>query len=339
MKRPVRKKPVPKPRKATPKAHKALARRDTPVDMPLVPHATAPRPLGPPASSAGGSVLERLAMSQGIEAGYEVWQELREHHRAALARLADERRKLEHQGEFVLGAVRAVRDGGAQPGSEALTVTGGGLDAFLSDASQQLEAAKRELEAAAQASNEKWQTSFEQVRQDVLGRVTRTLKLAPPKLRLRLRALSADQRILHVDRPGPDESVLLCLLFTGKLPSRYGYLFDDSTDDLRTAPPQLYPDEGVAPDAVRPDPDALTALLKGPHPVLPVKGLLPFEVVTLSGVSLTARLVERGPVMEAEVADLLAFRNVLTRDEAERIAGYLLKLKLEGKLQLELLAE
>src|SRR5690348_8474555 len=81
-----------------------LARR---ADLPP-PRVTAPRPLGPPQAE---TVREGLARVEGIEAAYEQWQELREHHRAALARLADERRKLEQQGEFVLGAVRAARDG------------------------------------------------------------------------------------------------------------------------------------------------------------------------------------------------------------------------------------
>jgi hypothetical protein len=52
-----------------------------------------------------------------------------------------------------------------------------------------------------------------------------------------------------------------------------------------------------------------------------------------------ARLVERGPVMEAEIAEASGFRNILTRDEAEQIAGYLLKLKLDGAIDLELIAE
>ncbi|MBK7863326.1 MAG: hypothetical protein IPJ65_32945 [Archangiaceae bacterium] len=306
----------------------ALARQTAERPAPRV---TAPRPLGPPqAASVGESLLRR----EGIEAAYERWQELREHHRAALARLDDERRKLDQQGEFVLGAVRAARDGASAPAPhDAALQPRGGLDDFLGEASKKLEQARRELEAAAQASAAKWEESFAAVRAEVRQRVQRQLELVRPGVRLRLRALAGDQRILHVDRPGADEAVLLCFLFTGKLPSRYGFLFDDSTDDLREAPPTLYAEEGVLPAHVRPDAHALEALLEQKGEVIPLKGMLPLRLPTL------LRLLERGPVMEVEVQDGAGFRNVLQREEAERIAGHLLKMKLEGWLQLELLAE
>lgn len=321
------------PRVTAPKRASApLARRttSTTVEVPA-PHVTAPRPLGPPAA---GVLLERVGRVDGIEAAYEVWQELREHHRAALARLADERRKLDQQGEFILGTVRAARDSASGPSNgSALAVKGNGLDEYLHQASRQLEQAKKELEAAAEASAAKWEESFAAVRAEVRARVQRQLQLVKPKVRLRLRALAGDQRILHVDRPSADEAVLLCYLFTGKLPSRYGYLFDDSTDDLRETPPTLYAEEGVLPAHVRPDPHALEQLLDAKSEVIPLKGMLPLRLPMM------LRLLERGPVMEAELADGTGFRNLLAREEAERIAGHLLKMKLEGWLQLELLAE
>jgi hypothetical protein len=315
-----------------PKSTHALAQRAKAAPPPNV---TAPRPLGPPQAS---TVREGLARVQGIEAAYEQWQELREHHRAALARLADERRKLEQQGQFVLGAVRAARDGskGNEPPEAkngTLQLEGSGLDEFLSDASRKLEQAKRELEAAAEASAARWEESFAALRADLRQRVQRQLQLVKPKVRLRLRALAGDKRILHIDRVSADEAVLLCFLFTGKLPSRYGFLFDDSTEDLRDAPPTLYAEEGVLPAHVRPDARALEALLEKKGEVIPLKGMLPMRLPMM------LRLLERGPVMEVEIADGTGFRNVLERDEAERIAGHLLKLKLEGWLQLELLAE
>ncbi len=48
------------------------------------------------------------------------------------------------------------------------------------------------------------------------------------------------------------------------------------------------------------------------------------------------RMLQRGPVMEVEVAEGEAFRNILSREEAERFAGHLLRLKLEEKIELEL---
>lgn len=325
----------PKPKKAARRTEppRGAPRRDTPVEVPS-PHVTAPRPLGPPLQ---GALSERVLRSETLEAGYEVWEELREHHGAALARLADERRKLSLQGEFILGTVRAARDGSAAApapeGSTALAVQGNGLDDYLNEASRKLEQAKKELEAAASASAAKWQEAFAMVRAELRGRVQRQLTLVKPRLRLRLRALAGDKRILHLDRVGADEAVLLCFLFTGKLPSRYGFLFDDSTDDLRETPPTLYAEEGVLPAHVRPDPHALELLLDAKSEVLPLKGMLPMRLPMM------LRLLERGPVMEAEVADGVVFRNVLSREEAERVAGHLLKMKLDGWLELELLAE
>src|SRR6185436_4342215 len=143
----------------------ALVRHDTVPEIPA-PHVTAPRPLGPPQAT---TVIDRLAHVEGIEAAYDLWQELREHHRAALARLADERRKLDQQGEFMLGAVRAARDsapGGPTNGKE-LAAPGNALDAYVSEASSRLEQAKRELDAAAEASAAKWEDAFAAVRAEV----------------------------------------------------------------------------------------------------------------------------------------------------------------------------
>jgi hypothetical protein len=286
-----------------------------------LPHATAPRPLGPTGTTTS------LAHTQDIESAFDLWQEHREHHRAALARLEDERRKLSQQGEFVVGMVRAAR--GAS--SEALAVPTQ-LDAYHQQAADKLEAAKAALEEQAAASAKKWDEIFAEVRKEVRARVDRTLKHVHPMVRLRVRSLAGDKRILHVDRPGADEAVLLCVLFTGRLPSRYGFLFDDMTDDLQAAPPTMYAEEGV--QQVRPDAAALAALLAGNGEVLPLKAML-----VLQAGGAVARLVERGPVMEAEIAEAAGFRNILTRDESEQIAGYLLKLKLDGAIDLELIAE
>lgn len=306
------------PVKTRPRKAAAKAIRKVPP-----PHITAPRPLTPP-PSAGGA----LSRAQDIESAYDAWQELREHHRAALARLNDERRKLTDQGDFVVGAVRAAR-GEGDAGKLAVPNE---LDAFLGDASKKLEEAKRELDAAAEASAKKWEAAFAEVRAEVRSRVDRTLAHVKPKVRLRLRTLAGDRRVLHVDRVSPDEAVLLCRVFSGRLPSRYGFLFDDTTDDLSAAPPTLYAEEGNS--EIRPEAHVVAALFDAPGEVLPLKAML----VLKAGGALV-RLVERGPVMEAEIADGAGFRNLLTRDEAERIAGHLLKLKLEGVINLELVAD
>jgi hypothetical protein len=132
-----------------------------------------------------------------------------------------------------------------------------------------------------------------------------------------------------------DDAVLLLYVLTGRIPSRYDFLFDDSTDDVTLPPPPLYPDEGVGFAETRPGAQALAQRLRDMGPVLPVKGYLPVWVPRGSGEELFL-LRERGPVMEAELLDGDGFRSVLEREEAERLAGHLLRLKLEGRIELEL---
>ena len=140
------------------------------------------------------------------------------------------------------------------------------------------------------------------------------------------------------ERVSPDEAVLLLYALTGRIPSRYGFLFDDSTDDVMQPPQPLYPEEGVSPEQTRPDAAALRALVEAAHSVLPVKGFIPLQVPRADGGHDFVRLLQRGPVMEAELQDGAGFRSLLAREEGERIAGYLLRLKLTKKIELEISA-
>jgi hypothetical protein len=76
--------------------------------------------------------------------------------------------------------------------------------------------------------------------------------------------------------------------------------------------------------------------LTGTRDALPVKGIIPFFLPRAGGPASLLRLVERGPVMEVELADGEGWRNLLAADEAEALAGWLIKLKLEGRVELEL---
>jgi hypothetical protein len=76
--------------------------------------------------------------------------------------------------------------------------------------------------------------------------------------------------------------------------------------------------------------------VRAPGEVLPIKGFLPLFVPRPEGGEHFFRLLQRGPVMEVEVAEGEVFRNILSREEAERFAGHLLRLKLEEKIELEI---
>ncbi|XHF15085.1 hypothetical protein NR798_31405 [Archangium gephyra] len=285
--------------------------------------------------------LARVRSLETLEPAYDAWLELRRAYGAAQARFQEERERLEQQGSFLVGAVRAASQEraasvDAAPAAEpALAPVDGPMRDFLRQAEEKLTRAREALAQDEAESEARYQAAFEEIRATVKDRVRRYLAGSPPRLRLLLRKVGATRSILHVERVGGDAPVLLLYLFAGRIPSRHGFLFDDSTEDVALAPAPLYPEEGVAPGEVRPEAPALVARVRAPGEVLPVKGFLPVFVPRPEGGEDFFRLLQRGPVMEVEVAEGPGFRGVLTREESERFAGHLLRLKLEGRLELE----
>jgi hypothetical protein len=285
--------------------------------------------------------LARVRGLETLEPAYDAWLELRVAYAAARVRFQEERERLEQQGSFLVGAVRAANQERAAsvepaPAAEpALTSVDAPMRDFLRQAEEKLARAREVLAKDEADSEARYQAAFEEIRSTVKDRVRRYLAGSPPRLRLLLRKVGSTRAILHVERVGGDAPVLLLYLFAGRIPSRYGFLFDDSTEDVSLPPAPLYPDEGVVLGEVRPEAPALVARVRAPGDVLPVKGFLPVFVPRPEGGEDCFRLLQRGPVMEVEVAEGPGFRGVLTREESERFAGHLLRLKLEGRLELE----
>jgi hypothetical protein len=304
--------------------------RDTPVDTPAVTNArTAPAGalIEPPAPLPGlvgaGSLAGR---PETIEAAYEAWDDLREERRAVRATFESERTRLEEQGELFLGAVKAA----AHPMHDTpALVKASALAKMADDATVSWEASKAALDRRAADSEAALERATAAVVTELIRRVRAQAASVPPHLELMVRVLPDEHRILHARRPAPDGAVLLLHAMSGRVPTRYGFLFDDSTDDALLAPPTLYAEEGVASSRLKPS--ELVSVLSGLDRLWPLKGML-LQV----GTELIVRWLSRGAVLEAEVLDHDAFRNRLTRDEAERITGALLSMKLEGRLELEL---
>jgi hypothetical protein len=283
------------------------------------------------------AALARLRALETLESGYEAWLELKLEHAAFRARLREERERLDQQGSFLLGAVRAA--GLVPPVTpEAPGLVPPSLPAgdFVRDAEAKLATAREALTQREAEAEARYAEAFREIRATLEDRARRHLAASRPRLTLLLRKVGAERSILHVERVSGDTPVLLCFLFTGRIPSRHGFLLDDSTEDVALPPAPLYPDEGVAPADVRPDAAGLQARVRGEGEVVPVKGLLPLFVPRPGGGEDFFRLLQRGAVLEVEVAEGAAFRNILTREEAERFAGHLLRLKLEGRIDLEL---
>jgi hypothetical protein len=291
-------------------------------------------PVSGESSEGTHAALARLRGLETLETAYEAWLELKLEHSAARLRFKEERERLDQQGSFLVGAVRAAGIE-PKPGSEP-GILPAGADSFLRGAEARLSQAREELARKEADSEAFYQQVFTEIRTTITDRVRRYLTASRPSLKLLLRKVGATRSILHVARVGSDEGVLLCFLFTGRIPSRYGFLFDDSTEDVSLPPAPLYPDEGVDPHGTRPDATALAARIGAPGGALPLKGFLPVFVPRPESGEDFFRLLQRGPVMEVEVADGTTFRNILSREESERFAGHLLRLKLEEKIELEI---
>ena len=235
---------------------------------------------------------------------------------------------MSEQGGLLLGAVKAASV--SPTTTEAGLAKTNALDDFLVEAKQKLAAAHAQLDERARAAEQAFTSELLKVRDELRERVVRQSASVHPVFKLAIRVLAGERRILHAHRLGADESVIALYALSGRIPSRYGFLFDDSTDDALLAPPTLYPDEGIT-DVRGPIASALSSRAE----VWPVKGILPMTLPDGSWL----RWISRGAVLEAEVQDGEGFRNMLSHEEAERVTGLLLSHKLAGRLELELVRE
>lgn len=260
-----------------------------------------------------------------IESAYEAWDELRAELEQVRATFATERARLDQQGQLLLGAVSRVVPAA---GGEGLTRRSE-LEALSREAARGLSEARTELERRAAQAERALLASIEDVKAEVRARVARQAATAKPALELMIRVMPQDRRMLQLRRPSPDDAVTLLFAMTGRVPTRYGALFDDSTDDVLLPPQWLYADLGHR--ELRPKPSVLREWLIAEPEFWPVKTMIP--VLREAGLS---RWVARGAVLEAELADGDAFRSLLSVEEGEELTAELLRLKLAGRLGLEL---
>lgn len=273
--------------------------------------------------ATGESALARARSVETIEAAYAAWGELRLAASTIERQWAAERRRLDEQGRLLLGAAKVAL--GTAPAADAALAPG---NAFLVDAQQKLDAARSALEAGQQNAFDFFTAKLTELRAITRERVERFTTAQPPVVNLAVRALAGGQKILHLRRLTEDESVKLHFVLTGRIPSRYGFLLDDSADDLSLEPPTLYADEGVR--------DVRAPLdLQSLAEVWPVKGALRAPLPD----GRWMRWVSRGAVLEAELLEGAQGRNVLSATEAETITGALLALQISGRLVLQLVRD
>ncbi len=225
-----------------------------------------------------------------------------------------------------LGAQAKVMAGALKKLAEQITpAQGGDIEARLNAASEATRVESSQWQAALLAA-------FETARATLVTRAQRHAVLARPQLVVRVRSLPRGQALVHVDRLSAPEAISLCILLAGRVPTRFEFLGDDSQQSLERGFDFAY----AADLEARLGATDLTAaaMLRTPAQFIPVKAMIPLRAPADSGP--VFRFVSRGPVLEAEIAEGEAFRNVLQQSEAEAVAARLLELKLAGRVGLVL---
>ena len=276
--------------------------------------------------------IRALRSVETLEAAYASWAELRRDGAARKLRHLEELRRLDSEGKFLLGAIRAAGDIPVGSAPENAIV------AFSDDASQRLAAARAKAEDSARAEERAQEAGVRELIDLLEARVQRYLKQAPPSLVLWRRPMAGDRAVLHLAAPGPEASVLLLYLTTGQVAARLDFLSDDTTEAMNEAPPSFYNDPDGPQTPPRPPAPEFPALARPNGKVSPVKGFVPVFVPLTGGGEAFYRLLRRGPVLEAELLDGATglFRSVLTGPESELLAGQLLRWKLSGAVTLRL---
>lgn len=294
--------------------------------------------LGSAALTAGApSSPVPSASAETLEAAYAAWDSAREQRAQALARARAERERLEVEGRFLLGAARAAA--GAKPplvdGGAPALVAAAGLEALVVEAEARVSAGREALEQQLAGELSGCERACAEAEAAVISRVARYAAGVAVPVRLMLRPVGTARAVLHLGRLAPDEAVLLFHLLTGAVPSRHRFLEDEATEDLSLGAPPLYADAGVGPEELRPAPEALAARLVAGGPVLPVRGFIPLRLPAEGGGQALFRFLQRGPVLELERLQGGAFTSVLPLEQAEQVAGLLLRLRVEGRVLLD----
>jgi hypothetical protein len=251
---------------------------------------------------------------------------------AFAARLADEHRRLEDRRAYVLGSLSAARrflDDDAPEGGE-------GLVAVEDETRGQLEAAAREVEAWAEAEGAALDAAWDAAVSAVEDRCAAYLSHHVPEVRVTVHRLAGGRRIVHLARPTRDDAVLLCALLAGRPPLRHAFLEDDAVDAV-DGPVHLAVRTGdVDPEAVtNRGAEAEDALAGASAPrLLPIRAHLPVHLPKVEWPHL--RLMARGPVLELEArAEGAPYEHVVSEADAELFTGYLVSLRVRGRLAVE----
>ena len=146
--------------------------------------------------------------------------------------------------------------------------------------------------------------------------------------------MGPDQVIVQAESLSEEDAVLLLRVLFHRLPTRWGFFSDDGVEDFRLGAARLYPDEGVteiSPSDVELEEQSLRAGLD----FAPARLQIPIDIPRQAFPRF--RLIHHGPVAEVESRrEGQPYRQLMPREDAELLTGYLLSLKLSGTIELVL---
>lgn len=308
--------------------------------------------------------MNRLAKRGPVDIGaaYELWLEAQLEHAAAAAALAEEKRKIAERADIAVKSLEAAQqfEGRAPDGKGGKKAqgkangkgkgkTGAGkkptlarkdpLDAVVAEARKKAEAMVRDTQKSLAEALERATVEVTRREGELHALITRVLKVVRPRLVVKVIPVAGARAIVQAERLGEDEAVLLHAAWNqGRIPSRHAFFSDDTTEDALQAPARLYAEIGVV--EVRPGADGEEALYDDPaRKIVPAKGFIPLRLENNPWPRF--RLVNRGPVGEFECREdpARAYEHVMTRVHAELLAGWIIHLKMSGRLDAEVKVE
>ncbi|MGC4114290.1 MAG: hypothetical protein QM765_06675 [Myxococcales bacterium] len=291
-------------------------------------------------------VAEALARARGENLAdlYDAWRDLLIAQASAAAARSREAEALEVRAQMLIKSVESARalslgapvgeekpkkgkkTGGkkkvaAKPDAAALAVAGAAsaadpLAGFIAESQKELDASRKALSARTTDEERFFASELAQVKERLRARASSLLVSHQPRLEVRVQPVGKERSLVHVTRPEPQDLVLVAFLLSGKLFTRFDAFFDDSVDELGLEPARFYAEEGnptVRFDRIEDE----EALLFDPQRVfVPAKGMFAFQAPGHAFPRF--RLMNRGPVLEAEARDQGgAYENLMPRASAE----------------------
>jgi len=269
-----------------------------------------------------------LERAETIGAAYQAWEALRSQYKAATQSHAQKSASLRLHGEFVLGAAQQAQAKVFGENAAAPTALSSGAR-FVEQSRQHLSELSQMWADAQTQMRRSFEQASQEIEQEIVRRVDRTLQAAPPKLCLTIHYLSQERCVLQFERIDELTSVLLSRLISGKVPTHYAFLFDDSVSQAGEAAEVLYenaPTEGPAWACI------VELLEDKERQSAPWKGQIP---LAYEGEVLWT-LKQKGAVMEVEQAALKEAKAsaVLEMAKAQWIVAHFFRWMHEGKAEL-----